>query len=92
VSGVHCCQRLAEAVADPDVPVDYVPKFREYGIRILDGGSAVLRITHCPWDGSPLPESLRDAWFDAIEAMGLGPGDEDIPPEYESDAWWRTAE
>jgi hypothetical protein len=82
---------LAEAVADADVPIEYSAKFREYGIRILDGGSAVLRISHCPWGGCELPASLRDAWFDAIEGLGLEPGDAAIPAEYESDVWWRDA-
>jgi hypothetical protein len=88
----HCCPQLADAVADPDVPVEYTDRFREYGIRILDGGSSVLRITHCPWGGCELPASLRHEWFDAIAAMGLSPRDEGIPEEYRTGEWWRRRE
>jgi hypothetical protein len=86
------CEQLRDAVRDPDVPLDYNDRFREYGIRILDGGSAHLNITHCPWCAEALPPSLRDEWFDAIEEMGLRAGDPAIPEEYLSGAWWRAGE
>jgi hypothetical protein len=90
VSGAsNCCSDLHDAVADPDIPIEYSDRFREYGVRILDGGSARLRITHCPWDGRPLPSSLREAWFDAIAALGFEPDDPALPDKYRSGDWWR---
>jgi hypothetical protein len=44
--------------------VIYIPKFREYGIVILDGGSSMKRINYCPWCGTQLPSPLRDEWFE----------------------------
>jgi hypothetical protein len=32
---MHCCQDMRDALAQ-DVAIVYIPKFREYGIRILD--------------------------------------------------------
>lgn len=67
----------------------YNPKFREYGLLVTDGGSSVIRITFCPWCGVPLPRSLRDAWFDALEARGFDPHDDELPEDLRSDAWWQ---
>jgi hypothetical protein len=68
----------------------YVPKFREYGIRINDGGSSYIVIRICPWCGSKLPQSLRDEWFDRLEALNLEPNDRRIPPSLLTDAWWKS--
>jgi hypothetical protein len=86
---MHCCQRMHDALVQ-DVAVIYISKYREYGIRILDGGTSFLEIEFCPWCGTRLPGSLRDAWFAEIERRGLEPDSEAIPPEYTTDAWWRT--
>jgi hypothetical protein len=80
---------MAHALVDPDVPLVYNDKFREYGLRILDGGTSVLLISHCPWDGVKLPESLRHEWFDRLVTLGLEPGDAGIPEELLTGAWWR---
>jgi hypothetical protein len=85
----HHCPDMLAALADADVPIVYNDKFREYGLRILDGGSAVLLIRHCPWCGKELPSSLRDEWFDELERRGLRPDDPDIPEDLRSGAWWR---
>jgi hypothetical protein len=39
-------------------------KFREYGIPVLDGGTSYITLDFCPWCGTKLPESKRDAYFD----------------------------
>lgn len=100
----HCCGQMRLAVEErceqhpnrydcPDALVDYVEKFDEYGLIVHDGGSSYVVIDYCPWCGAKLPESKRDEWFDRLEAMGLDPGidDEEIPPEYQSGAWWRAS-
>ena len=85
----HCCEVMSAHVADEDVPVTYSPRFREYGLKILDGGSAKQLIDFCPWCGRRLPESLRDEWFEQLEHLGLEPEDPEVPDDMKSDAWWR---
>ena len=96
----HCCEEMKAALefdcdqhADPfdcpDTVIVYHEPFEEYGVPIRDGGASYLRLSHCPFCGSKLPESGRDAWFDATEAAGL----EDTPftelPEKFQTAAWR---
>jgi len=84
---MHCCKQLREAVDDPDTPIRYVSKFREYGINILDGGSSFLVIEFCPFCGKKLPRNLRDRWFDELEKAGFEPGDENLPAKYTDERW-----
>ncbi len=88
----HCCEDMRVAVAEDDLPIVYVPNFREYGIQYTDGGTAYHVIAWCPWCGARLPESLRDAWFDELEALGIDPDDSDLPVRYRTEAWWRAKE
>ena len=99
---LHCCDDLRRAVAyacaehpDPFECGDYLIAYNEitdeYGLPIKDGGGSVLLIKHCPFCGTALPDSKADRWFDAVEALGLAhPLDDQIPPAYKTDAWWRT--
>lgn len=43
-----CCSEMKKAVQGSEMPVIYIPKFREFGIRILDGGSSYLELKFCP--------------------------------------------
>ncbi len=86
----HCCEMMATNLAAGETAILYAPKFREYGIRVLDGGSSFIVIEHCPWCGKTLPGALRDAWFQEIESRGFEIGDEAIPAEFFSDAWWKA--
>jgi hypothetical protein len=86
----HGCDRMVTAIDMEEVPVTYNDRFREYGIRILDGGTATLHIEFCPSCGVSLPSSKRDEWFDRLDALGLEP-DGDLPEEMRSGQWWRTA-
>jgi hypothetical protein len=85
---LHCCESLRIACDDPDSPVIFKSKFREYGIRILDGGTSSIAISFCPWSGHKLPESLRDEWFSRLEAQGLDPGVDPVPLEFQSEQWY----
>ncbi|MCO5998128.1 hypothetical protein NE234_32610 [Actinoallomurus sp. WRP9H-5] len=67
----------------PDAVVVYVPKFREYGLIVHDGGRSSIVIDFCPWCGSRLPESRRDRWFDELEREGIDPWADEVPAEYE---------
>ncbi|WP_426506386.1 DUF6980 family protein [Dactylosporangium sp. McL0621] len=75
---------------DPDVVVVYTPKFDEYGLPVRDGGTSMVVIGYCPWCGARLPQSRRDAWFDAVEGLGLDPWEDELPQEYRTDAWWNA--
>ena len=82
-----CCEQMRRAVEDPDVPIVYIPQFNEYGVRILDGGTSFIQLQFCPWCGSKLPESLREAWFAELSKRGIDPAD-DVPPEFTDDRWY----
>jgi hypothetical protein len=86
----HGCQELARAVEDDALPVTYLPKFREYGIRYLDGGTSFHVMSFCPFDGQALPSSTRDAYVDVLAELALEPGDPGIPAEFTDDSWWRS--
>ena len=73
--------------------VIYERKFDEYGIVIHDGGESYIEIKYCPWCGKELPKSKRALWFDKLEEMGIeSPDEEQIPKEFETDAWWKKDE
>ncbi len=89
-SAIHCCREMERALGDDEIPVIYNAKFREIGIRIIDGGSAYIVIQYCPWCGVRLPPSLRDAWFERLEVLSLDPEDAEVPSRNATtDAWWK---
>jgi hypothetical protein len=84
------CTQHQDIYSCPDVLVQYLSKFDEYGIIIHDGGAATSEIGFCRWCGESLPESKRDAWFNALEELGFDdPAEQDIPAQFDSDAWHR---
>ncbi|THD03159.1 hypothetical protein B1810_11315 [Panacagrimonas perspica] len=86
----QCCAAMSDAIADPQNPVVYIPKFREFGLRILDGGTSTSEIAYCPWCGARLPTSLRDAWFDELEKLGIDiSSDVDVPARYRGADWYQ---
>lgn len=64
--------------------VQYDSRFDEYWVA---AGSARQCLLYCPWCGEALPPSKRDEWFDAVEALGLDPWQDEVPEEFRSDAW-----
>ena len=72
-----------------DSLITYSPKFDESGIIIHDGGSAGSLIQYCPWCDSKLPSSKRDQWFAAFEEQGIDPLTDEVPAEFQTDAWFR---
>lgn len=99
----HCCTRMQDQVeftcsdhpdldSCPDSLICYSDKFREYGLRVHDGGSGSVDIAYCPWCGSELPASLRTRWFDELAALGIeDPQAQPVPEAFLSGAWWRAA-
>jgi len=68
--------------------VQYNARFDEYWVV---AGSALQCLFYCPWCGTELPPSQRDKWFDAVEALGLDPWQDEVPDEFRSDAWRKQA-
>ncbi|MGX9416163.1 DUF6980 family protein [Vibrio sp. WJH972] len=84
---MKCCDSFTYALRES--VINYIPKFREYGIDIPDGGSSMLTINYCPWCSAKLPNDLRDTWFNIIFDMGLEPTEDPIPDIYTSEEWWK---
>jgi len=85
----HCCDAMKRAIAEPESNLVYVSKLCEYGIAIADGGTSYRLVQYCPWCGTKLPPSLRDKWFDELEALGVDPADEQaIPDRYKDGSWY----
>jgi hypothetical protein len=59
----HCCSEMKKHVEAGEVALRYVPKFQEYGILYLDGGTSFQEIKFCPWCAKKLPDSMRDQWI-----------------------------
>ena len=85
----HCCEDMQLHLEMRKIAILYIPKFREYGIRDLDGGPVFQQMLFCPWCGRELPSGLRDEWFERIWELGLEPEDPNIPDELTSDLWWK---
>ncbi len=72
-----------------DALIVFVAQFREYGLRVRDGGTSCVQVDFCPWCGFKLPESLRNKWFDELERLGFDdPLVQDIPATFRSEAWY----
>ena len=69
--------------------VHYDERYDEYLIVLsdLDGVVTGLTIYFCPWCGEKLPKSLRDKWFDELEALGIDPMRDEIPIKYRTSQW-----
>jgi hypothetical protein len=85
------CAQHASPSDCPDAFVSYSPKFNEYGLIVHDGGTSSVTISFCPWCGSTLPQSLRERWFEELEALGFDdPATQSIPEHYKSGDWHRA--
>ena len=74
-----------------DAVIAYSSKVDEYGLLVRDGGRKMVRIYHCPWCGSNLPESKRALWEKVLAEMGIDDpmANPRVPEAYRSDKWWR---
>jgi len=85
----HCCAQMSDTLTDDETALFYVPKFREYGFAVLDGGSSYIQISFCPWCGRSLPGSLRTELFDELDRRELTMEGPALPVEFLSDEWWK---
>lgn len=86
---MHCCKEMENFLQVTSLPIKYNPKFREYSLEVSDGGSSKQQIQYCPWCGNKLPSSLRDAWFDILDDLGLEPDSSNLSEELRTDSWWK---
>lgn len=84
------CEQHSDPFECPDTLLVFHEPFQEFGIPIRDGGMSYLLISVCPFCGSDLPDTGRNAWFDAVEAAGLDdmPFDK-LPDRFQTAAWRR---
>jgi hypothetical protein len=75
----------------PDAVIAYSSQFDEYGLLVHDGGTSRILIAFCPWCGKHLGRSKRERWFEELRRRGIDPGEQSLPPEFESDEWWRKS-
>ena len=96
--GHHCCMDMAFAISEPVLTphqgsnriIDWIASWNEYRIPMPHEGYASALIRHCPWCGVRLPASRRDEWYRTLWGLGYDdPGEQELPPEHESDHWWR---
>jgi hypothetical protein len=94
----HCCADMAMNVSrpllvphqGPNRVIDWIACWDEYYIPVAYDGYSATRVLHCPWCGTRLGESRKALWYQSLYSLGYAdPGEEDIPPEFDSDAWWR---
>ena len=97
----HCCLNLAFAISKPAlIPhqgpnriVDWYASWNEYRIPVPYDGYTSALIAFCPWCGSKLPPSRNAEWYKALYDLGFDdPGEQQIPAEFNSDAWWRRGD
>jgi hypothetical protein len=82
------CSEHSDPFDCHDALVVYNEVMNEYGLIIHDGTPSYLLIDRCPWCGTRLPDSVRDLWFDEIDALNLAEG---MPPpsQFLTCAWRR---
>jgi hypothetical protein len=104
----HCCPDMAARIGLARRTAGTVPvliwtaMWNEYAIGVGADRphyySADIRwervpIKRCPWCGTRLPRSRREDWHRTLNALGFDdPGNQDVPADYDTDAWWRSLE
>jgi len=83
---------MQHALGDSDIPLIWTPKFREIGVRVLDGGDSSILLRFCPWCGNQLPESLRSEWFEELERREVDPYGDGIPVEFLDERWYESGQ
>jgi hypothetical protein len=90
---VHCCEQMTWRVNLPfqeggasDKRLYWSPVFNEYGL-ICRPSAEVLVISHCPFCGTGLAASRRQAWFAVLELTGWRTSGDPIPQELLSYEW-----
>jgi hypothetical protein len=99
---MECCETIDRLLADDDVPVRYNSKLREWSLVLLDPDLSFepeandwrlsrtsQGLVFCPFCRHRFPPSVRGQFFDLLEAQGVDPWHDPIPPEFRDDQWWK---
>ena len=87
-----CCEEMTYHLKEQEVALRYNEVTRSYGIKILDGGTSIQTISHCPWCATKLPKDLTDELYDILyDELHLldGLDDPNLPDEFKTAEWWR---
>lgn len=78
------------AVESDDVPIAYNAKFREYGMRVLDGGTSVIQLIFCPLCGQRLQRASEWRGSPNWQKRGIEAYEGEVPPKFDDDRWYST--
>lgn len=69
----HTCGQHPDLNDCPDALVIHLKDTSEFGLRVHDGGSSFIKISHCPWCGADLLEQLsrKKLGRPALQVAGL---------------------
>ena len=84
----NCCPQLEHALHTDNVPLIEVKKYREIGIRGLNGGTSYIDLFFCPWCSARLPSSVRSQWFEELKRRNIDPYGDCIPCEFLDERWY----
>lgn len=85
---------MKDSIEDDSIGIEYNPIMREYSIDVRRE-SARICIWYCPWCNTQLPLRVRDVYFKILEEEYDINDDTDqeqmnrLPPEFETDEWWK---
>lgn len=84
---------ILDRACDPQSTILYDPSIRTFAM-MENWGPAIIVISHCPFTGKKLPDSLEDVWNQEIGEL-LGTDDwsydfarEQLPEKYFDEQWW----
>lgn len=86
---------MADFIEDQRLPIEYLPKYREYYIPLIKGHKAIQCILFCPWCGTKLPKDLGNEYFDILEkeynitSLEETEKAKSLPEEFKTDEWWK---
>lgn len=84
----HFCHQMTAHLATASFICPMSPAFKKMeSITALNAAVVFKGSSIAHGAGSTAP-SLRDAWFDELDPLGLEP-EGDLPAPLRSDAWWR---
>ena len=84
---------LLRQACNPESVIVYDSALREFGM-METWVPAKVSIGYCPFTGKKLPTSLRDQWFDRVNATignedwSIEQAKEQVPGKYFNEQWW----
>jgi hypothetical protein len=79
---------LMQRAANDETAIVYRPRYREFGIPILDGATSVSVFKFDPYTGAALPANLRELRDAMLDGLGLTLEDDPVPETFGDERWW----